>query len=103
MNTLVNKYDSLEQLIYDEHIRIQALDVHKDMDMLLIILNTGFVLQEKLSKYPALQNATTEELLNYKLIGNGTGIHWTAIDEDISLKGILRDAIKTQIVKSKVA
>ena len=52
MDTLINNYDSLEQLIYDEGIRIKEIDVHPDMDMLLIILNTGKVLQGQLSKYP---------------------------------------------------
>ena len=50
MDTLVNSFDSLEQLIYEEGIRIKEIDVHPDMDILLIILNTGSVLQEKISK-----------------------------------------------------
>ena len=103
MDTLINKHDTLESLIYDEDIRIQAIDVHADMDMMLIILNTGSVLQEKLSKYPRLQNATTSELLQYKLTGKGTGIHWPELDEDLSLKGFLRDTIKSQITGHKVA
>jgi hypothetical protein len=28
-------------------------------------------------------------LENYKLIGDGEGIHWPDLDEDISIKGIL--------------
>ena len=51
MNILVDKHDALEQLIYYEGIKIQAIDTHTEMDMFLIILNTGFVLKEKLSKH----------------------------------------------------
>jgi hypothetical protein len=72
--------------------------------MLLILLNTGGVLQEPLSKYPRLQNATYTALKNYELIGKGTGIHWPELDEDLSLKGFLADAIKNQIIRrNKVA
>ena len=53
---------NLEQLIYDEGIRIKEIDVHPNMDMLLIILNTGSVLQEKLSNYPSLHNAPISSL-----------------------------------------
>jgi len=98
MDTLINSYDSLEQLIFDEGIRIREIDVHPDMDMLLIILNTGIVLQEKLSSYPRLQNADAESLKKYTLIGKGTGIHWQDLDEDLSLKGFLRDAVRKQVL-----
>jgi hypothetical protein len=96
MDTLINNFDSIEQLIYDEGIRIKEIDVHPDMDMLLIILNTGSVLQEKLSRYTRLKGAPTDDLMNYQLIGKGTGIHWPELDEDLSLKGFLRNSILTQ-------
>jgi hypothetical protein len=68
------------------------------VDILLIVLNTGSVLQEKLSKYSRLKNASAETLMKYELIGKGTGIHWPELDEDLSLKGFLRDAIRSQII-----
>ena len=97
MDTLINSFDSLEQIIYEEGIRIREIDVHPDMDMLLIILNTGRVLQEKVSKYPLLQNASITALKSYELIGNGTGVHWPKLNEDLSLKGFLRNAVKDQV------
>ena len=69
MDTLINIYDTLEQLIYEEGIRIGEIDVHPEMDLLLIILNTGSVLQEKLSNYQRLQKVSKEHLQNYRLIG----------------------------------
>ena len=100
MDTLINSFDSLEQLIYDERIRIKEIDVHRDVDILLIILNTGAVLQEKISKYPRLHNASESALTTYKLIGKGTGIHCPELDEDLSLKGLLRDTLKNQVIGS---
>lgn len=74
-----------------------GIDVHSDLDLLLIIINTGSVLQEKLSKYPRLHKAPHSSLKNIELIGKGTGIHWKELDEDLSLKGFLRNALIRQI------
>ncbi len=38
-----------------------------------------------------LQNATLDDLRDFRLIANGVGIHFNKIDEDISLEGIIRD------------
>ena len=38
-----------------------------------------------------LENATLEELKDYRLIVGGIGIHFESIDEDISVEGIIRD------------
>lgn len=103
MDTLINRHDALEQLIQDEGIRIQAIDIHADVDIMLIVLNTGNVLKEKLSNYALLKKANPLQLKNYQLTGGGTGIHWPDIDEDLSLKGFLRDAIRNQVVGNKVA
>ena len=36
-----------------------------------------------------LSDATPEQRSNFEIIGNGLGVHWTDIDEDISAKGML--------------
>ena len=104
MNTLVNNHDTLETLIYTENIRIKDVQARPEEDILLITLNTGSVLQEKLSKYPRLKNATAEMLQQYELIGKGTGISWPLLDEDLSLKGFLRNIVRNQVLgNSKIA
>lgn len=40
--------------------------------------------------FPRLANAGMAERENYEFIGNGIGIHWPLIDEDISVEGLLR-------------
>lgn len=97
MNTSDNKYDALESLIYQERIRIEAIDFHFDMDLFLIVLNTKVILCQKISSYPKLKNASREQLCAYELIGGGTGIHWPEVDEDLSLKGFLREELKNII------
>jgi hypothetical protein len=37
-----------------------------------------------------LSEATPEQRSNFEFIGNGEGIHWPDIDEDISARGMLQ-------------
>ncbi|HKF39315.1 MAG TPA: DUF2442 domain-containing protein [Ktedonobacteraceae bacterium] len=39
--------------------------------------------------HPRLHHATAEQRQQWELIGQGRGIHWEAIDEDISVAGLL--------------
>ncbi|MEC3879164.1 DUF2442 domain-containing protein [Parapedobacter sp. 10938] len=97
MDTSTNNFDSLEQLIYSENIAIQTIDVHPDQDLMIILLNTGGILRETISKYPRLKGASAQALKNYRLIGKGTGVHWPDVDEDLSLKGFLNSGLKNLI------
>ncbi len=36
-----------------------------------------------------LSEATPEQRSNYEIIGNGHGVHWPDVDEDISAEGML--------------
>lgn len=101
MSTSINNYDTIEQLIYTEGLRIQAVDFHKELDLMLVVLNTKAILQQKISSYPSMKNATTEQLMQYELIGGGTGIHWHALNEDLSLKGFLKDELRQAVSNKK--
>jgi hypothetical protein len=39
---------------------------------------------------PRLQKVTPEQRKEWRLIGGGIGIHWEAVDEDISVESLLR-------------
>jgi len=46
------------------------------------------------NKFDTLENIIFSETLKiakYELVANGTGVHWESLDEDLSLKGLLRD------------
>lgn len=103
MNTSINNYDTIEKLIFEEGLRIEAVDVHPELDMMLVVLNTKAVLHQRLSSYPRLTTPNKEALLQFELVGSGTGIHWPALDEDLSLKGLLRDALRSVVKKEAVA
>ena len=101
MNTSVNNYDTIEKLIYEEGLRIDAIDFHPELDVMLIILNTKAVLRQRLSAYKKLYEADKNSLIDYELICNGTGVHWTFLDEYLSLKGFLRDELRNVVKNGK--
>ncbi len=102
MNTLVNNFDAIEKLIFEENIRIETIDFHPELDMMIILLNTKAVLHQKLSDYASLKSATKQKLEQFELIAKGTGVHWVLLDEDLSLKGFLRDELR-KVLKPKDA
>ena len=66
-----------------------AVDVHITEDTLSVDLSDGRSIAVPLGWYPRLELATPKERKNWRLIGNGLGIHWEDIDEDISVEGLL--------------
>ncbi len=102
MNTSINnQYDAVEKIIFEEGVRIVAIDVYKEFDMMLVILNTSAILRQKISSYPNLKSASKEQLSDYELIANGTGIHWPSLDDDLSLKGFLSNELRNLIKGNK--
>ncbi|MBI5857049.1 MAG: DUF2442 domain-containing protein [Sphingobacteriales bacterium] len=103
MNTSANNFDSIEKIIYDDGVSIETVDIHPELDVMLIILNTKAVLRQKISSYKRLKEADKKSLLHFELIGDGTGIHWPLLDEDLSLKGFLRDELLNMVKKDTLA
>ncbi len=58
-------------------------------DTLNVELSDGRSLAVPLEWYPRLLHATQPERNQWRLVGKGHGIHWEAIDEDISVEGLL--------------
>lgn len=100
MNTSTNKqFDAIDSMIFNEGLRIQAIDFHPELDLMTIYLNTKAVFSQSISSYKLLKNAEKSQLLQYELIGGGTGVHWPLLDEDLSLKGFLQAELR-KVVKS---
>jgi hypothetical protein len=58
-------------------------------DTLTVELSDGRSLSVPLAWFPRLVHATTAERKSWRLIGRGHGIHWSKLDEDISVEGLL--------------
>jgi len=67
----------------------QAANVYFDAERIHVRLSDGREISVPLDWFPRLRNATDEQRQQWKLIGRGVGIHWEAIDEDISVAGLL--------------
>lgn len=59
-------------------------------DDLVVTLVDGRKLSVPIVWFPKLANATLEQLENYEILGDGEGLHWPDIDEDLSIAGLLR-------------
>jgi len=66
-----------------------AKDVRLSGDTLSLDLADGRTVSVPLDWYPRLLHATEEERGNWLLFGQGMGIHWPDLDEDISVEVIL--------------
>src|SRR5512134_2429316 len=66
-----------------------AQDVRVTDDGLTVVLVDGRTDTVPLSWYPRLANGSSEEQLNWQLLGGGHGIHWPDLDEDVSVDALL--------------
>lgn len=65
-----------------------AVDVTFADYKMTILLEDGRELSVPLEWFPRLRKATVEQLNKWRLIGDGEGIHWDEIDEDISIENL---------------
>ena len=66
-----------------------AQGVNITEDALVVDLSDGRTITVPLSWFPRLAHGTPEERSDWRFIGRGEGIHWPALDEDISLESLL--------------
>ncbi len=76
MNTVVRT----EVLIQDIRVTDDTITAH---------LTDGRTISVPLVWSWRLSEATLEQRSNYEIIGDGEGVHWPDIDEDISAEGML--------------
>ena len=56
---------------------------------MIVFLEDGREVSVPLEWFPRLRNATPKQLKKWRFIGNGEGIHWEELDEDISVERLL--------------
>ena len=67
-----------------------AKRVRVSADTLSVELADGRVVSVPVGWYPRLAAGTLRERRRWELIGPGIGIHWPALDEDISVEALLK-------------
>ena len=68
---------------------LRANHVGVTKDTLTVDLDDGRTLSVPLAWYPRLFHGTPKERKNWRLIGQGEGIHWQDLDEDISVENLM--------------
>jgi hypothetical protein len=66
-----------------------ARSVEFDTEMMHVFLTDGRVISVPISWFPALKSAAPEQRLKYEIGGGGIGLHWPALDEDLSVAGLM--------------
>ncbi|MER0216525.1 MAG: DUF2442 domain-containing protein [Nitrosomonas sp.] len=69
---------------------VLAKSVQFSDDDMIVSLIDGRTIAVPLVWFPHLASASQKQLTNYELLGDGEGIHWPDVDEDISVAGLLR-------------
>jgi hypothetical protein len=59
-------------------------------DELSVELADGRRLSVPLAWFPRLLHATPAQRANWMLLGDGQGLHWPDVEEDLSVAGLLR-------------
>jgi len=67
-----------------------AVDVSCSEDSLIVVLDDGRTVSVPLVWFPRLLAATPQQRKDWEPIGGGIGMHWEAIDEDISVASLLQ-------------
>lgn len=77
-----------------------ATSVSFDEGKLIVELSDRRDISVPISWYPRLENASSFDLSEWELIGNGRGIHWDSLDEDISVAGLISGRPSTESAAS---
>ena len=77
MSTLAVKFDD------------RAIDVSFTQASLHFVLADGREISAPLEWFPKLRDADKNQRDHWRLIGNGIGVHWPDIDEDVSVSSLM--------------
>lgn len=72
-----------------DHRPATATQVVVTDDTLTVELSDGRSVSAPLAWYPRLLHGTPEERGRWRLIGQGVGVHWPELDEDVSVENLL--------------
>ena len=68
---------------------VSAQSVQVTDEALIVDFSDGRTVSVPLAWFPRLLHGTPEERNKWRLIGDGEGIHWPALDEDISVENLI--------------
>jgi len=78
------------------------VDVSVSETELTVALDDGRRISAPLAWFPRLLRAKPEQRKSWWLIGDGIGIRWPEIDEDLSVEGLLRGEAAPGVSKRRI-
>uniref|UniRef100_UPI003BB6AA9A DUF2442 domain-containing protein n=1 Tax=Endozoicomonas sp. ALC013 TaxID=3403076 RepID=UPI003BB6AA9A len=57
---------------------------------LIVTLLDGRVIHIPIPWFPTLADATEKQRANWEVLGEGDGIYWPELDEDLSVEGLVK-------------
>jgi hypothetical protein len=79
---------------------VRAQQVSITADTLSVELTDGRTIAVPLAWYPRLVHGTAEERNYWRFVGQGAGIHWPDLDEDISVENLLSGKVSGESQQS---
>jgi hypothetical protein len=76
-----------------DEIQAKGIGLSFSEDELTCVLSDGRTITVPLAWYPRLLNATEAQRNDFEWLGEGYGIHWPQVDEDLTVGGFLRGAM----------
>ena len=76
----------------------RARDVRVTRDELVVDLQDGRTVSVPLAWFPKLLHATARQRRRWELLGDGEGIRWPEVDEDLSVAGLLSGTPAPQVI-----
>jgi hypothetical protein len=76
-------------LISADRLNAQALNVEFVAASIRLTLTDGREISAPLALFPRLRDASNAQRANWRLIGQGEGVHWPNLDEDVSVNTLL--------------
>jgi hypothetical protein len=67
----------------------RAVGVSVGEDAIAVELSDARLVSAPLAWFPRLLHGTPAERADWRLIGDGEGLHWPQLDEDIAVEGLL--------------
>ncbi len=80
----------MSTLVKSQFKEARAQDIEVNDEELKVTLEDGRLIAVPIEWFPRLRDASKKDKNNWRFIGGGIGIHWEAIDEDISIESLLK-------------
>ena len=77
----------MSTFVIERQVRAQTVKVTDEE--LIVELDDGRTISVPLTWFPRLLHGTPAERENWRFIGDGEGIHWPELDEDIEVRHLL--------------